>query len=142
VNGTGEPADALPDWTLDRVDPERMKQLALLLADPNPIHFDREAAAKAGFAERVSQGPASMAMLMNMLLAAFPGGAVSRLRVRLQGTVLAGQSVRAAGRVTARERDEDGTELVSCEVILETGDGTVVMTGDAAVRLPASGTGA
>ncbi|MDT7679278.1 MAG: hypothetical protein QOD82_7180, partial [Pseudonocardiales bacterium] len=34
---TAAEVEELPVWTLDRVDPEKMKLLALLLADPNPL---------------------------------------------------------------------------------------------------------
>ena len=123
----------LPEWTLDRVDPASMKVLALLLADPNPLHYDLAAAQRAGFGERVNQGPSNMAMLINMLRAAFPGGRVTRLRVQLRGTVLAGQGVRACGRIVQREPDGDG-ESLTCEVHLEGPDGARVLTGEAVVH--------
>ncbi|MDT7568612.1 MAG: hypothetical protein QOG76_7236, partial [Pseudonocardiales bacterium] len=67
---TAAEVEELPVWTLDRVDPEKMKLLALLLADPNPLHFDPEAASRLGIAERpVNQGPSNMAMLVNLLRA-------------------------------------------------------------------------
>lgn len=129
----GAASDELPEWTLDRVDPASMKVLALLLADPNPLHYDLDAAQAAGFAERVNQGPSNMAMLINMLLAAFPGGRLTRLQVQLRGTVLAGQRVRAGGRVVHREPMAGG-EAVTCEVHLDGPDGTQVLTGEAVVR--------
>jgi len=50
----------LPAWKLDGVDPARMKTLALLLADPNPIHVDQAAARRlAGTDQVVNQGPAT-----------------------------------------------------------------------------------
>jgi acyl dehydratase len=129
--------DELPGWTLDRVDPERMKLLALLLADPNPLHYDPAAARHAGFAERVNQGPSNMAMLLNMLRAAFPGGRVTRLRVQLRGTVLAGQAVRAGGRVVRRDRVGEAVS-VTCEVYLDGPDGVRVLTGEATVLASAA----
>ena len=137
MNGASqEPVTAvngeLPEWTLDHVDPARMKVLALMLADPNPLHYDVEAARRAGFAERVNQGPANMAFLLNMLRAAFPGGRVTRLRVQLRGTVLAGQGVRAGGRIVGREPVAGG-ESVTCEVHLDGPDGARVLTGEATV---------
>ena len=126
-------SDELPEWTLDRVDPASMKVLALLLADPNPLHYDLEAARGAGFAERVNQGPSNMAMLINMLRAAFPGGRVTRLQVQLRGTVLAGQRVRAGGRIVRREPVADG-ESVTCEVHLDGPDGVRVLAGEATVH--------
>ena len=63
----------LPAWKLDRVDPGHMKVLALLLADPNPIHLDAAAARRLGVADRpVNQGPSTMALAANMALASPP----------------------------------------------------------------------
>jgi hypothetical protein len=75
-----------------------------------------------------------MAMLVNMLRAAFPDGRISRLRVQLRGSVVAGQSVRARGRVVGRERNGDA-EQVRCEITLEVDGGAVVLAGDADVVL-------
>jgi 3-hydroxybutyryl-CoA dehydratase len=126
----------LPVWTVEQVDPEKMKVLALLLADPNPLHFDPAVAPRLGVAERpVNQGPSNMAMLVNMLRAAFPEGRISRLRVQLQGSVVAGQTVRAGGRVVARKRIGDA-EQIRCEVTLEVDGGAVALAGDADVVLP------
>lgn len=87
------PAEVLT-WRLPRVDPERMKVLALLLGDPNPIHFDGEAANRAGLGDvPVNQGPATIAMIYNLFAQAYPGRRVRRLQVRLLGNVLAGQAV-------------------------------------------------
>lgn len=128
-------ADVLPEWTLDAVDPEKMKLLALLLADPNPLHFDPAVAPRLGVAERpVNQGPSNMAMLANLLRAAYPAGRLRRLTVQLRGSVVAGQSVRARGRVTGRTV-RAGTDTVHCELRLEVA-GRVVLTGDAEVELP------
>jgi 3-hydroxybutyryl-CoA dehydratase len=127
--------EALPEWTLAEVDAEKMKVLALLLADPNPLHFDPAVAPRLGVAQRpVNQGPSNMAMLANMLRAAFPDGRISRLRVQLRGSVMAGQGVRARGRVVARERIGD-VEQVRCEITLEIDGGAVVLAGDADVVL-------
>jgi acyl dehydratase len=89
---------------LGEVDPARMKMLALLLADPNPIHFDRAAARRlAGTDQVVNQGPSTMALGVNMLLAAFPGARLVSYRVRLLGLVLAGDGVEGGGTVIDRE---------------------------------------
>jgi 3-hydroxybutyryl-CoA dehydratase len=114
-----------------------MKVLALLLADPNPLHFDPAVAPRLGVAERpVNQGPSNMAMLVNLLRAAYPQGRLRRLTVQLRGSVVAGESVRAGGRVIARERN-GATETVRCEVALEVGGGREVLRGDAEVEIPA-----
>jgi hypothetical protein len=77
--------EVLPEWALAEVDPEKMKVLALLLADPNPLHFDPAVAPRLGVAERpVNQGPSNMAMLVNLLRAAYPRGRLRRLTVQLR----------------------------------------------------------
>jgi acyl dehydratase len=127
----------LPPWTLDAgPDAGRIKVLALLLDDPNPLHFDPAAAAAAGYSGLLNQGPANLAMLANLLLGAFPGWRLRRLAVRLTGAVVAGQPVRATGRVTGLT-DSAGERLVSCEVRLEAA-GTTVLTGEGVLAHPAS----
>jgi len=110
-------------WRVDEVDPQNMKVLALLLADPNPIHFDPKAAVRARIADvPVNQGPGTMALIYNLFERTHPGRRVSRLKVRLLGNVLAGQTV----TVTATPGDG---ESFAVEVV--TGDGTVALRGHA-----------
>lgn len=81
-------------WRLPEVDAQRMKVLALLLADPNPIHFDPAAASRLGIADvPVNQGPSTIAMIYNLFARTHPGRRVRELNVRLLGNVLAGQEV-------------------------------------------------
>ena len=35
--------DLIPEWVMESVSPERMKTMAAILRDPNPIHWDRQA---------------------------------------------------------------------------------------------------
>ena len=131
----------LPGWKLGHVDPARMKTLALLLADPNPIHLDADAARRLGVADRaVNQGPSTMAMAANMLLAAFPGARLVSLRTRLLGLVLAGDTVEGGGSVIEREI-LDGQEQARCQVWLDVPGGRGrgrVLEGEAVLVLPAS----
>ena len=128
----------LPGWKLGQVDPARMKTLALLLADPNPIHLDADAARRLGVADRpVNQGPSTMAMAANMLLAAFPGARLVSLRTRLLGLVLAGDNVEGGGSVTEREI-LDGQERARCQVWLDVPGRGRVLEGEAVLVLPAS----
>jgi 3-hydroxybutyryl-CoA dehydratase len=129
----------LPGWTLDHVDPARMKTLALLLADPNPIHLDAGAARRLGVANRqVNQGPSTMAMAVNMALAAFPGGRLVSFRSRLLGLVLAEDSVEGGGSVVDREI-LDGQERVRCQVHLDVPGRGRVLEGEAVLVLSSSG---
>jgi 3-hydroxybutyryl-CoA dehydratase len=129
---------ALPAWKLDRVDPGKMKTLALLLADPNPIHLDADAARRLGVADRpVNQGPSTMAMATNMALAAFPGARLVSLRTRLLGLVLARDSVEGGGNVMDR-KIVDGQERVRCQLHLDVPGRGRVLEAEAVLVLPAA----
>jgi 3-hydroxybutyryl-CoA dehydratase len=128
----------IPAWKLDCVDPGKMKTLALLLADPNPIHLDAAAARRLGVADRpVNQGPSTMAMAVNMVLAAFPGARLTSFRSRLLGMVLAGDSVEGGGSVLDHEI-VDGQERVRCQVHLDVPGRGRVLEGEAVLILPAA----
>ena len=126
----------LPPWKLDQVDPARMKTLALLLADPNPIHLDPAAAKRlAGTDQAVNQGPSTMALGVNMLLAAVPGARLVSYRVRLLGMVLAQDRVEGGGTIVDHEI-VDGQERVRCQLHLEVPGRGRVLQGEAVLVLP------
>ncbi|MEU6573421.1 MaoC family dehydratase [Streptomyces sp. NPDC046805] len=92
-------------WNLDHVHASRMKTLALILTDPNPIHFDPAEADKLGTGGRlVNQGPSTIALIYNLFAAQVPGKRVRSLSVRLLGNVLEGDAVTVTA--TATEPDE------------------------------------
>lgn len=116
------------------VDPEKMKVMAALLADPNPIHFDPRALAALGMGERtVNQGPLNMGYLQTML-ARWAGGRDRLLsfQVRFRGNVFAGDEVRATGTVTAVADTHRG-RVATCDISLEVLGGAVVLAGTADV---------
>jgi acyl dehydratase len=118
------------------VDPEKMKVMAALLADPNPIHFDTRALASLGMDERpVNQGPLNMGYLQTML-ARWAGGRDRLLtfRVRFSGNVLAGDRVRARG-VVAEIEDTARGRVATCDISLEVVGGSVVLSGTADVLI-------
>jgi 3-hydroxybutyryl-CoA dehydratase len=112
-----EAGDLLPCWTVETVDPEKMKIMAALLRDPNPIHLDPAAVRALGLGDRVvNQGPVSFGYVQNML-AAWAGGPdrIRAMSLRLTATVLAGDRLAARGRVTS----VSSTGLVECAVWLD-----------------------
>ena len=118
------------------VDAQRMKLMAALLADPNPIHFDPRVLAGLGMDERpVNQGPLNMGYLQTML-ARWAGGRERLLtfQVRFQGNVLAGDRVRAEGTVTGLRASERG-RIATCDLRLEVLGGTTALTGTAEVLI-------
>ena len=124
--------DALPPFTIERVDPDAMKEWAVFLADPNPIHLDPAAVSAKGLGHAViNQGPANVAYVVNMLLAAFPGGRIAALDSRFLDNVFGGEKVVATGQVTA----VDGARI-DCAFSLDAQGRGPVNAGTATVLLP------
>jgi acyl dehydratase len=117
---------------IESVRAERMRTLAVVLADPNPIHLDPGAVRALGMGDRVvNQGPANFAWVLDMLREAVPGAQISDLKVRLLANVFADDRVVAAGRVDA----VDGGRL-SCSVWLDVDGGSRALDGTATLILP------
>lgn len=128
--------DVLPDWTVAAVPTDRMKVMAAILRDPNPIHWDRDELSARGLDPRlINQGPINLGYVVNMLEAWAGRDALRRLSARFTRNVLEGDRVTAGGRVTA-VRVEDGRTLVDCEVWLDTDERGRAVEGTATVELP------
>ncbi len=125
--------DELPRMAIEAVDAEKMKTMAALLADSNPIHWDVDTVRELGMGDQpVNQGPNNLGYVMNML-GDWAGGAerIQKIRVRFLDNVFAGDRLEAGGSVTAV--DVDGT--VECDVWLAR-DGThPVLAGTATLLL-------
>lgn len=126
--------DRIPEWVVESVPAENMKVMALLLRDPNPIHWDVAAVKALGMGDKpVNQGPSNKAYIINMLLVWLgDAGRLRSVHVRFQANVFAGDRVIAGGVVTGL-RDEGGDRLADCEVWLDRDDGTRVVQGTAVV---------
>jgi 3-hydroxybutyryl-CoA dehydratase len=124
--------DELGPLVIESVSAEHMKALAVVLADPNPIHLDPEAVRALGMGDRVvNQGPANFAWVLDMLREAVPGAEIRDLKVRLLANVFAEDRVVAAGRV---EAVEDGR--ATCSVWLDVDGGARAVDGTATLILP------
>jgi acyl dehydratase len=114
--------NTLPPFVIESVSPEAMKQWAVFLADPNPIHLDVEVVKAKGLGDRViNQGPINVAYMMNMLMSAFPGARIEAMDSRFLDNVYGGDKAIASGTITAIEGNR-----ISCEFTLDVeGRGTV-----------------
>ena len=129
---------ALGPWTIEHVDPEKMKAMAVVLDDPNPIHLDVEAVRSAGLGDRViNQGPTSFGYVLNMLRESAPEAEIRDLDVRLSANVRGGDHVTAAGEVQSAE-EADGGRRLRCSVWLDVEEGRRALQGTATLVLPAS----
>lgn len=126
----------LPRRTVSGVSADHIAIMALVLQDPNPIHWDLDAVRAAGLGDReVNQGGATMAYVTGML-ADWAGSrsAVRRITCRFTANVFAGDDVVTGGTVTALEAVEGG-RLVTCDVWADRADGVRAVTGTAEVLL-------
>ena len=128
-----------PHFDIGIVDAEKMKTMAILIQDPNPIHWDVEAVRRLGLGDKpINQGPNNMAYVVNAL-ASWVGGIEKfrNLKVRFLGNVYAGDRLTVVGSVA--DIDEvKGDTLATCDVQLvrgDIGDEDVVMAGQASVIL-------
>lgn len=108
---------------VESVSAERMKTLAVVLDDPNPIHLTGD--------RPINQGPANIAWVLDMLREALPGARLVDVQVRLLANVLAGDRAIAAGRV---ESCADGR--ATCAVWLDVDGGARAVEGTATLILP------
>ncbi|MDX6627390.1 MAG: hypothetical protein QOE56_2379 [Solirubrobacterales bacterium] len=114
-----------------------MRTLATVLADPNPIHLDRDAVQRLGMGDKlVNQGPANYAYVLDMLREAVPGAELRETQFRLLANVFEGGCVRAGGTVVAIENDEQW-RTIKCDVWLEVAENRArAIEGTAELRFP------
>jgi acyl dehydratase len=127
--------DAIPDWVMESVRPERMQTMAAILRDPNPVHWDRNAVDALGFGKRtINQGPLGLSYMINMLHAWAGPGSIRRIVMTFPMAVLDGDRIVAKGKVTA-VREEQGETLADCDIWLEREGTDPPLTGTATVKL-------
>ena len=124
--------DELPPFVVEAVDPQRMKTMAALLNDPNPIHYDAQLVARLGYGDKpINQGPITMSYMMNVVVGAVGAHLLRRFSCRFLGNVFAGERVECRGRVTAVDAEAGTAELE----LSATAEDRQVLTGTAAVSV-------
>lgn len=125
------PGASIDRWVMPDVRAERMRTTAAVLRDPNPVHWDVDAARGRGRdGHVVNQGPLNVGYLANMLMAWQGPECLRRLTVHFPGRVFDGDHVTANGVVVATDGD-----LATCEVWLERPDGSQPVIGTAVVEM-------
>ncbi len=128
--------DDIPEWVMESVSDARMRTMAAILRDPNPVHWDRAATAALGFGHRtINQGPLGLSYMVNMLHAWAGPGCVTRLFMTFPMVVLDGDRIAARGRVIDL-REEAGRRIAECDIWLARGESDRPLVGKANVRLP------
>jgi acyl dehydratase len=129
--------DVIPPWIMAEVSAERMRTMAAILRDPNPLHWDREAVAALPFElgkRTINQGPLGLSYMVNMLHAWSGPESLRRIVMRFPQVVLDGEEVTACGSVTAL-RSVNGERLADCEVRLEHLERGILLQGEATVAI-------
>lgn len=130
-----EVGDTIPDWLMESVRPERMRTMAAILRDPNPVHWDRATCNRMGFGDHtINQGPLGLSYMVNMLHAWAGPTSLKRLVMRFPMAVLDGDHIIAKGEVTA-VREEDGERFAECRVWLERKGTNPPLEGEATVQI-------
>ena len=127
--------DKIPDWVMERVQPERMRTMAAILRDPNPVHWDRDAVDQLGFGigkRTINQGPLGLSYMINMLHAWAGPTSIRRLFMTFPQLVLDDYFVTAQGEVTGI-REEDGETLADCDIWLHHEENGRLLVGSAVV---------
>ena len=115
--------ETLPPWSLT-VDMASMAIWATALRDANPIHVDPAVAEAMGYGPRtVNPGPANLAYVLNMVMAAHPAATLIEVDARFLGNVMSGDTVQAtgtrnAGRYQADLTNSNGALLVTASVVI------------------------
>ncbi|MFN3231565.1 MAG: MaoC family dehydratase [Alphaproteobacteria bacterium] len=129
--------DKIPEWLMESVSPARMRTMAAILRDPNPVHWDRKAVAALGMGlgERtINQGPLGLSYMVNMLHDWAGPGSIRRIYMTFPMVVLDEDRIVAMGEVTG-VREENGEKLADCDIWLQRGDDQPLV-GKATVVLP------
>ncbi len=131
-----EVGDPIPSWHMPSVRAERMRTMAAILRDPNPVHWDRRVVASLGFGDHtINQGPLGLAYMINMLHEWTGPTSVRRIYMTFPLAVLDGDDITAMGSVTAVRR-QNGETLADCDIWLQRADGDRPLVGKATVLLP------
>jgi acyl dehydratase len=117
MSATGETrtlaiGDELPPVVIESVDAQRMKTMAALLDDPNPIHYDVDLVRSLGYGDApINQGPITMGFLMNVALGVVGARGLRRFGTRFLGNVFAGERVTCRGTVTSVDERAQTAEV-------------------------------
>jgi acyl dehydratase len=131
-----EAGDSIPEWRMSEVSAARMRTMAAILRDPNPVHWDRALVAKLGFGEHtINQGPLGLSYMINMLHAWTGPTSIRRIIMRFPQAVLEGDCVTARGQVTA-VREANGERLADCDIWLDREGSEPPLEGHATVVIP------
>ena len=120
----------IPSWDMPSVERSRMRTMAAILRDPNPVHWDADLVDSLPFEvgkKTINQGPLGLSYMVNMLHEWAGPGCVKRIFMTFPHIVLSEDRVVAKGLVT-----EVKGSSIECDIWLER-DGVRLLEGNATV---------
>lgn len=128
--------DEIPEWLMESVSAARMRTMAAILRDPNPVHWDAELVDQLGFGRHtINQGPLGLSYMVNMLHAWTGPRSIRRIVMRFPQVILDGDRVIARGTVTAVRVEGDET-LADCDIWLDREGSAPPLEGTATIAVP------
>lgn len=128
--------DEIPSWDMPHVSAARMRTMAAILRDPNPVHWDRRVVAQMGRGDHtINQGPLGLSYMINMLHAWTGPTSVRRIFMKFPMAIFDADHVTAMGKVTA-VREENGERLIDCDIWLHREGSNKPLAGTATVVAP------
>ena len=127
----------IPLLTKQKIDRVQLVKYAGASGDYNPLHYDEDFAKAAGMPNGcIAHGMLSMGFVGQLVSDwVSPGGRLKAFGVRFTSMTDMKDEVTCKGRVV-RTWQENGENLVECEVTSETQRGNVTTKGQAVVALP------
>ena len=116
---------------------EQIEKYAKASGDFNPVHVDRDFAARSQFGGTIAHGMMIAAAISEMMTGAFgkdwmDGG---RMKLRFREPVYPGDTITGLGHVKRVKENNAATE-VTCDVAVRKQSGEDAITGEAAVLIP------
>ena len=118
---------------------ETIRAYADASGDHNPIHIDPEAAKAAGFPDVIAHGMLLLVYITDFLDAAFNAALRQdgALKLRFRAPAHPGDHLTISGTIRDARQEDSGDQSITCDVELRRQDGTVLVTAQATVALPA-----
>ncbi len=131
-----EIGDQVPVWVMESVSAARMRTMAAILRDPNPVHWDPRVVDELGYGQHtINQGPLGLSYMVNMLHAWTGPTSIRRIVMTFPRVVLDGDHIIARGEVTGL-REANGERLADLNIWLERPGTEPPLEGTASVALP------
>ena len=116
---------------------EKINLYAEASGDFNPIHVDESFAAKTPFGGTIAHGMLNLAYVSEMMALAFGQSWLSegKLSARFKQSARPGDTVTINGKIDSIEQ-KNGVSYATCSFECRNQKGEIIVTGEAAVRLP------